>query len=138
MTRAPDLSLLDRCRRAILSVLLEDDLDTDEFAARTRLADELCEAIRGEFGGMRAAFVDHPPSAEIAAALEAAGAAACSHGRNPCLLRCGVRCDVRRLPDIVTELPAGGSWTEIVHEKAGPWRVIPWQERMAVLARGIG
>lgn len=36
-------------------------------------------------------FVDDPPSQEIANRLNAAYAATCEHGRNPCYLRCGVR-----------------------------------------------
>ena len=36
------------------------------------------------------AFVPDPPSAQIAAQLTAKDADRCEHGRNPCILRCGV------------------------------------------------
>lgn len=40
---------------------------------------------------IRKAFVADPPSRRIAEALTAANAKECEHGRNPCILRCGVQ-----------------------------------------------
>lgn len=75
-------------------------------------------------------YVTDPPSAEIAERLEAEGATDCEHNRNPCIMRCGVRCEVRYkwFPPIVNEF--GTLWMiDPVPTKIGPWQVIPTDER---------
>lgn len=83
------------------------------------------------------ALLDHlihdPPSEEIAARLEAAGATCCEHRRNPCTLWCGVRCHTRRLDD-KREVRGDIVYITEVHEKLGPWEVIPYSERLATIA----
>ena len=60
------------------------------------------------------AFTWEPGSKRIAAYLNARGARTCEHGRDPCILRCGVRTDRR-----------------------GVWYVIPPRERIEWLRRGV-
>lgn len=83
---------------------------------------------------LRLHMVIDPPSAATAARLEAEGATCCEHGRNPCALRCGVRCAIRRLEDR-THREGNTLTIEAVYEKTGPWRVIPYEERLATLTR---
>ena len=59
---------------------------------------------------VREAFIHDPFSEEIALGLNAIGAEQCPHKRNPCILRCGVRCQYE-----------GGK---------REWRVIPKAERL--------
>ena len=40
---------------------------------------------------IRKAFIENPPSQEIAKELNSRRTDVCGHGRNPCILRCGVR-----------------------------------------------
>jgi len=60
---------------------------------------------------LRSDFVADPPSETIAIQLNAAGAHACEHGRDPCNQYCGVE------------------------RRGSAWRVIPLQQRLAWLAR---
>lgn len=64
------------------------------------------------------AWVESPDSYAIAARLNAVGAEVCPHGRNPCILRCGVR------------LPLFGP--------ARAWLVIGYAERLAWRVRCFG
>lgn len=86
---------------------------------------------------LRAAMVEDPTSVEIAARLNAAGAMVCEHGLEPCVLRCGVRCNppTRRVGTRqFTYVGTDGFETfraEPVYERGGPWEVIPEAERVA-------
>jgi len=59
-----------------------------------------------------ARFVVHPDSTVIAATLNERGVEVCEHGRNPCILRCGVR---KRCEE--------------------PWQPIPQADRLEWLAK---
>ena len=79
---------------------------------------------------MKHLYVADPPSAEIVERLEAEGAVHCEHTRNPCIMRCGARCEVRFkwFPPIVDEF--GTTWIlNPVPTKIGTWEVIPTAER---------
>lgn len=58
------------------------------------------------------AFVEYPDSIVIAALLNADDVEICVHGRNPCILRCGV------------ERPWNGDWKVIPHEDRVKWLTI--------------
>ena len=60
---------------------------------------------------LRSDFVADPPSQAIMTRLDAVGARACEHGRNPCNQYCGVE------------------------RRDGAWRVIPFEQRLAWLER---
>lgn len=73
-------------------------------------------------------LVPDPPSAEIAAQLQAANALLCEHGRNPCYSRCGVRRATKvrivswQEQDLIVR-------TRVEHVPQGDWTVIPKDER---------
>lgn len=79
---------------------------------------------------LRDHFLPEAEASTIAARLQAAGAVKCDHGWSPSCPLCGVRCDVERLEDRVW-WEGGVRHVETVLEKRGPWRVIPWAERVA-------
>jgi hypothetical protein len=82
----------------------------------------------GRNSRLRKVFVKDPPSEAIAVALQAAGATACEHKRNPCLLRCGVRCAVEDMGR--REWREGDTvFSEPQYRFIGPWEVIPTSER---------
>ena len=72
-------------------------------------------------------YIEDPPSAEIAAALQATDATLCEHDRNPCYSRCGVRREATRRSLEWSEAGVRHQRVELVPR--GPWTVISKAER---------
>lgn len=83
---------------------------------------------------LRDHFVWDPPSAEIAARLNAENALLRPHGLDPCTLRCGVKQDppVRHGGE-ERHWEGGILYTKVIVLKGGPWVVEPLAERVAWL-----
>lgn len=84
---------------------------------------------------LRQLFVKNPLSAEIAAQLQAKEAVCCEHGRNPCILRCGVMAHIKLTRTIEWTDTHGVKHFRNLWTLTGRWEVISAHDRMEWLDR---
>lgn len=84
---------------------------------------------------LRQMFVKDPPSFTIAAELQAKEATCCEHGRNPCMLRCGVMAHLNLTRTIEWVDDRGRKNFRNLWALSGPWEVISQHDRLAWLDR---